>query len=77
MISATRDSFYSNDYYGNLSNHRLNDRVLYFKNFFTTLRIRAYHDSNYVNGSTCINGQVTIGPYTFGSSYGLSSFKSC
>jgi len=77
MASNLRDSYFSNDYYGNLSNHRLNDRVLNMENYFTTIRIRAYHDSNYVTPSTCIGGRIIIGPYAFGTSSGLSSFKSC
>lgn len=77
MSSSLRDSSFVGDLYGNLSNHKLNDRVLNFRNDFTTLKLRAYHDSNYVTGSTCIGGQIVIGPYPFGVSSGLSSFKSC
>ena len=45
---------------------------------FSTLRLRAFLDANYVNGSTCIGGGVAIGPYVSdGSASGLSSFKSC
>ena len=76
--SSDRDSDFRNDHFGGGTSLVLNDRAKTFDNRFSTLRVRAYHDTGYRTGSTCIGGQLAIGPYSNdGSSDGLSSFRSC
>lgn len=75
--SSTRDSAYNNDYYNGNYNYVLNDKVRNYSNAFSTLKVRSYHDYNYVRGSTCLNPGYIVGPYAMTSPDGLSSFKSC
>lgn len=75
--SSTRDSNYNGDYYGNLSSWPMGDHVKNYSNSFGTLKVRSYHQQDYVQGSTCLNPGFVVGPYSIGTSNGLSSFKSC
>ena len=76
--SNERDSNFNNNYFGGGTSLQLNDRVKYMDNRFTTLKLRAYHNADYITASTCIGGGVSIGPYVNdGSNAGLPSFKSC
>jgi hypothetical protein len=73
--SSTRDSRYGDDYYQ--GGYTMSDMVKAYQNTFGTLRLRSYHDANYVNGSTCLAPGYIVGPYPLGTASGLSSFKSC
>lgn len=74
--SRTRDSYFSNNYYANVSSRTLNDRALEWNNTFSTLYIQSFLDSNYVRPTFCLPPGYAAGPYPFDRD-GLSSFKSC
>lgn len=74
--SNIRDSSFTNEYYANLNNHPLNDRVKVWNNSFSTIYIQSFLDSNYVRPTFCLPPGYSAGPYPFNSD-GLSSFRSC
>jgi len=76
IASTVRDSNFSGDSYAN--GNALNDRVLNRSNKFASTSVRAWSAADYLGTAyLCIGPGVDAGPYSFGTSSGLSSFKSC
>lgn len=76
IASTVRDSNFSGDSYAN--GNALNDRVQNRSNKFASTSVRAWSAADYLGTAyLCIGPGIDAGPYPFGTSSGLSSFKSC
>jgi len=77
VASTARDSNFTGDTYPSVG-RALNNRVKNMQNRFTSTSVRGYSGADYTGTAwVCTIAGDTSGAYPFGTTSGMSSFKSC